>query len=388
VTKPVETALPFDNHRDTPIAMTSEFTHAVAGTGVVDYLWLWDELSGWFPGELWNPQNNPAAAFMDPNSTCDPFVQAAFALASNPTMNIRLSTDAVRAQPAELLRRMLTLANCTEGKVVIAVGAGELRQTKPFGYKRAEGLKRLEDVLRLVRRLYDEPEPFSHEGHFWHFKNATIGTQRPAKRPEFWALGGGPVLLDIAARYADGFEAATPQSIRTPEEFSATVEMMREKVAAYGRDPDDFGFGIWNICVCHDDEDGIEQVLANPLVKYFAGQFGRLDSSQWLEEGETPVMPEGWHYAMKWAPFEQSNEEIERIVGAVTPSMARKAYHVGTPARLRELNERFVEAGATFIGMLDMTPLALGPAQAQESVRRHCEIFAGLKGLAPAPQPR
>lgn len=375
----VETALPFDNHRDTPIAMTAEFARAIQATGAVDYLWLWDELSGWFPGNLWRPENTPAAAFIDPNSTYDPFLQAAYALASNPTMSVRLSTDAIRSAPAELLRKMISLANCTEGKVVIAVGAGELRQAKPFGYKRAEGLKRLEDVLKLVRRLYDEPEPWTEEGNFWHYKNATIGTQRPARRPEFWALGGGPMLLDIAARYADGLEVATPQAIRTPEELAETVTAMREKVAGYGRDPDAFGFGVWNICVCHDDEDGIGQVLANPLVKYFAGQFGRLDSSHWIEEGETPVMPEGWHYAMKWAPFEQTDAEIRRIVDAVTPSMGRKAFHVGTPEQLRELNERFVEAGASFIGMLDMTPLALGPEQAQESVRRHAEMFAGLK---------
>jgi phthiodiolone/phenolphthiodiolone dimycocerosates ketoreductase len=379
----VETALPFDNHRDTPMPLVAEFTKAMQATGVVDYLWLWDELSGWFPGNLWTPENNPAAAFLDGNSTTDPFVQAAYALATNPTANVRLSTDAVRSAPAELLRKMLTLANATEGKVVLAVGAGELRQTKPFGYKRSEGLKRLEDIFRLVRRLYDEPEPFTDEGNFWHLKNATVGTQRPARRPEFWALGGGPTLLDLAARYADGFEAACPQAIRSPEEFGDIVKMMREKVAGYGRDPDAFGFGVWNLCVCHDDEDGIQEVLNHPLYKYFAGQFGRLDQSQWLEEGETPVMPEGWHYAMKWAPFEQTDDEVQRIVDAVTPSMARKSCHVGTPAQLRELNQRYIDAGASFIGMLDLTPLALGPAQAHESVRRHCEIFAGLKGHAP-----
>ncbi len=383
MTRPIETGLPFDNHRNTPISMTADFARALEASGVVDYLWLWDELSGWFPGQLWNEENTPAAPLFDPNSTYDPFIQAAVALAANPRMNVRLSTDAIRSAPAELLRKMISLANCTEGKVVIAVGAGELRQSKPFGYKRAEGLKRLEDVLKFVRRLYDEPEPWTEEGNFWHYKNATIGTQRPANRPEFWALGGGPILLDIAARYADGFEVATPQSVRTPEEFAETVTMMREKVAGYGRDPEKFGFGIWNLCVCHDDEDGIEEVLSNPLVKYFAGQFGRLDSSQWAEEGETSVMPEGWHYAFKWAPFEQSDEEVQRIVKETSPSMTRKSFHVGTPEQLRELNAQFIEAGAQFVGMLDLTPLALGPVQAQESVRRHCEMFAGLKNALP-----
>jgi phthiodiolone/phenolphthiodiolone dimycocerosates ketoreductase len=379
LTQHVATGFPLDNHRTTPIPLVGELAKAVAATGAIDYLWFWDELSGWFPGQLWSSENTPAADLIDPNSTYDPFIEAAFALAENPGMNVRLSTDAIRSAPAELLRKVLSLANGTSGKVVCAVGAGELRQTKPFGYKRSEGLRRLEDVLQLMRRLYDEPEPWSQETSFWNYKNATIGNHRPAQRPEFWALGGGPVLLDIAARYADGFEAATPQSVRTPEEFAETVAMMRTKVESHGRDPDAFGFGIWNICVCHEDPEVIDRVLANPVVKYFAGQFGRLDQSQWTEEGETPVMPEGWHYAMKWAPFEQTDAEVQRIVDETPLSMSRKSFHVGTPAEMKALNAQFVEAGAQFVGWLDMTPLALGPAEGGESLRRFAGISAAIK---------
>jgi phthiodiolone/phenolphthiodiolone dimycocerosates ketoreductase len=370
----VETGYPLDNHRTTPVPAFAQFARAVHDSPNIDYMWLWDELSGWFPGKLWTTENTPAADFIDGDSTYDPFVQAAIALAHNPDANIRLSTDAIRGGPAELLRKVLTLSNATSGNVVVAVGAGELRQTKPFGYKRTEGLQRLEDILQLVRRLYDEPQPWTQETNFWHLKNATIGKHRPEKRPEFWALGGGPVLLEIAARYADGFEAATPQAIQTPEEFSETVEAMRKKVKGYGRDPDAFGFGIWSLYVCHEDPEVIDRVLANPIVRYFAGQFGRLDQKRWLNEGETPVMPDGWHYAVKWAPFEQTDEEIQRIVDATPVSMSRKAYHVGTPKEMAKLHSEFVEAGAQFVGWLDMTPLALGPLEGPESLRRANEI--------------
>jgi phthiodiolone/phenolphthiodiolone dimycocerosates ketoreductase len=383
MSRPVEFAYPFDNHRTTPMEMIGPFTDALMDGGV-DYLWLWDELSGWFPGQLWRPEVTPAAAVIDSNATYDPFVQGAFALAHNNKANLRLSTDAVRSQPAELLRRVLTLANGTEGNVVLAIGAGELRQTKPFGYKRSEGLKRLEDVFALIRELYDAEEPFSYEGNFWNYRNAFIGQARPERKPEFWALGGGPILLDIAARYADGFEVASPQATQTAEQFAEIVKDMREKVEGYGRDPDAFGFGIWNICVCHDDPEVIEQVLNNPVVKYFAGQFGRLDTEQWRREGMEPVMPDGWHYAMKWAPFEQSDEEVKRVVDETSTEMARRAFHVGTPAELAEINKGFVEAGASFFGHLDMTPLALGPEDAPESARRAMEIAAALKGTVAA----
>jgi phthiodiolone/phenolphthiodiolone dimycocerosates ketoreductase len=381
--RPITFAYPFDNHRSTPIELIGPFTQALIAAGIDD-LWLWDELSGWFPGQLWRPENTPAAGMIDTNATYDPFVQAAFALAQNPTANVRLSTDAVRSQPAELLRRVLTLAHGTTGNVTLAIGAGELRQTKPFGYKRSEGLQRLRDVFALLTQLYDSTEPFNYEGNFWNYKNAFMGVTRPQKRPEFWALGGGPILLDIAAQYADGFEVASPQSTQTAEQFAAIVSDMKEKVAGHGRDPEAFGFGIWNICVCHDDPDVIAQVLENPLVKYFAGQFGRLDTEQWKREGLTPVMPDGWHYAMKWAPFEQTDEEVQRVVDETSTEMSRRSFHVGTPAELGEINRDFVNAGADFIGILDMTPLALGPAEGAHSVRRAAEIAAIVKQPATA----
>ncbi|MGY4103771.1 LLM class flavin-dependent oxidoreductase [Nocardia sp. R16R-3T] len=376
----IKFAVPFDNHRTTPISMAAPFTTRLGHAGI-DYLWIWDELSSWFPGDLFTTENTPAAEFVDPDSTHDPFVLAAFALAANPTASVRLTTDAVRAAPAELLRKMLTLTHATKGDVVCALGGGELRQTKPFGYKRSEGLKRLEDMFVIMRKLWDADGPFSYQGNIWNYKNATIGNTRPAKRPEFWALGGGPLLLDIAARYADGFEAASPQAIPRPDEFAQTVQAVRQDVEAAGRNPDEFGFGIWNICICHEDPDVIEKVLHNPLAKYFAGQFGRLNSDDWERESIEPVMPKGWHYAMKWTPFEQSNEEIERIVSNVDDKMLRRSFHIGSPKEIAEINSQFIEAGARFVGHLDMVPLILGLADAEDSFRRAAEVNAHVKAM-------
>lgn len=376
----LETAIPFDNHRSTPLAAMAPFVQSLEA-GNVDYLWLWDEFSGWFPGNLWTEDNTAAAPFIEPNSTYDPFVQAAYAAALKPDIGLRLSTDAIRSNPAELLRKMMSLGNATTGKTVIAIGAGELRQTRPFGYKRSEGLARMEDLFKLIHLLYDNDGPINFEGNHWTFKNATLGTSRPATRPEFWALGGGPKLLDIAAQYADGFEMAVPQSTSTPEQFAANVTMMRDKVEGFGRDPDAFGFGLWLLCVIHDDDEQIDRILDNPLMKYLVGQFGRLNGDDWKAEGETAVMPAGYHYAMKWAPFEQSNDEIQRIVDAVPRSMARKGVAAGTPAQISQLLADYREAGADFVGLLDLTGLVDGPATAADGFRRGIEVLGNFKGV-------
>jgi phthiodiolone/phenolphthiodiolone dimycocerosates ketoreductase len=377
---PVQTAVPFDDHRTTPLNAIPPFTQFLKQVGV-DFFWLWDELSGWFPRNLWVPEVTPMAGFMDGDSTYDPFLEGAMALAADPTMNLRLSTDAIRNGPAELMRKLYTLQSATEGQVVLALGAGELRQTRPFGYKRSEGLSRMEDLLRLSHLLWEADAPFDFEGTHWTFRNGFIGGTKPARRPQIWALGGGPKLLDMAAQYCDGFEAAIPQAISKPENYAATVADLRQKVEAHRRDPDQFGFGVWLFSVIHEDPDVVTRVLENPVVKYFAGQFGRLDAEEWRELGHTPVMPDGWHYAMKWVPFSQSAAEVNDVVARTTTQMSRDAYFCGTPAEVAARAQEFVDAGATFVGIADMLPLALGPEHAEASLRRAVTISNTLKGV-------
>jgi phthiodiolone/phenolphthiodiolone dimycocerosates ketoreductase len=374
----IQTAIPFDDHRTTPIAAIPAFTRMLKDVGV-DFFWLWDEMSSWFPPNLWTPEITPMAAVVDGNSTYDPFIEAAFAAAADPTVNIRLSTDAIRNGPAELMRSLYTLANATEGQVTLALGAGELRQAKPFGYKRSEGLSRMEDLLRLSHLLWEADEPFDFEGNHWTFKKGFIGSTKPARRPQIYALGGGPKLLDMAAQYCDGFEAAIPQAISTPERFAKTVTEMKHKVESYGRDPDQFGFGVWLFSVLHEDPEIVNLALDNPLVKYFAGQFGRLNHDEWRELGLTPVMPDDWHYAVKWVPFSQTPAEVNDIVARTPREMARHAYFCGNPADVAARAREFVEAGATFVGIADMLPLALGPEHAEASIGRAVQISGALK---------
>jgi phthiodiolone/phenolphthiodiolone dimycocerosates ketoreductase len=378
----LETAIPFDHHRSTPLAGIKPFVHGLQSADV-DYLWLFDEFSGWFPGDLWTAANTPAAPLMDPNSTYDPFVVGGYAAAHAPTIGLRLTTDAVRAAPAELLRKMMSLANATSGKTAIAIGAGELRQTKPFGHKRSEGLARMEDLLQLMRLLYESDGPISFEGNHWNFENASLGTSRPQTRPEFWALGGGPRLLDIAAQYADGLEAAVPQAIVTPERYAETVQVMRRKVDGFGRDPEAFGFGIWLICIIHEDDDVIDRIVDNPLMKYFAAHFGRFNMDDWTAEGEQSVMPPGYHYAQMWELFGQTSEEICRITASVPHSMARKAFATGSPAEISSMLAAYRDAGANFVGIIDLAPLVEGPAAAQDSFHRSTGVLRNLRPSCP-----
>lgn len=380
-----QTAIPYDKHRGSPLSAVWPWVDQLHRSGVVDQAWFWDELSAFIPSSLWRSDIIPMARLRDAHSTHDPFVVAAYSLARNPGVGVRISTDAIRNSPAELMRTMMSLASATEGdaKAVCSIGAGELRQTGPFGFKRSEGLSRLEDIFQLVHRFWDSTEPFDFDGNHWTMRGASLGSVR-GRRPEFWALGGGPKLIEIAACYADGFETASPQTVVTPDEWAKTVRRIQERVEHHGRDPQQFGFGIWLVCAVHDDPDVLARAFENPYVKAFAAIFGRLNQADWHREGMKPPMEEDWHYAMRWTPFSQTAQEVDQMVSGVSAEMASRALHHGSVAEIAARAREFVDAGATFVGIADVLPIVLDLEDAQKSFDRSLQLCGALKGATAA----
>jgi phthiodiolone/phenolphthiodiolone dimycocerosates ketoreductase len=264
------------------------------------------------------------------DSLSDAFTMATIAGAAAQNLGIACTTDSVRRGPAELMQTMMTMANLTEGKAIFQIGAGELKQTKPFGWKRSEGLARMEDMLKIFRLLWESEEPFDFEGNFWNYKKAWLGSTR-THRPQVWAMGGGPKLYDLAVKYADGLQTIAPFVFPTPEGWAEHVKSMKQELERNGRDPEQFGFGMWFMVMAHEDRDLIEQALQNPLNKWMSAVFGRLNQRDWAKEGIKSVFPEDWHYSLKLLPYDWSREQVDGIVNQVTPEMVRKSFVIGTP---------------------------------------------------------
>jgi phthiodiolone/phenolphthiodiolone dimycocerosates ketoreductase len=374
----VTTALPFDRHRATPTNAIPGFAAALRQAGI-DFGLHVDELNNVVPDPLWRPDYVPIAAIRDAHSTHDPFLLAAMQLAADPTVGVRITTDAIRSRPAELMRSMMTLADSTRGdaEAICALGVGEVRQIRPWGGRRGEGLARYEDLLRLTHLLWERDEPFDFDGNIWKLTNATLGRTR-GKRPKFWALGGGPKLIEIAAKYADGFETGSPSVIVTPEQWSDRVASIRETVERAGRDPDAFGFGVWLVSAIHEDPKVIDRALENPLVKGFAALFGRFQPADWRNEGLEPAVPAGFHYALHWTPTMQTPAEVDAMIARVPDEMVQRSVHRGSPTELAARAQQFIEAGATHIAIYDLLPVVLDPAEHPAAFARNLEVCARL----------
>jgi phthiodiolone/phenolphthiodiolone dimycocerosates ketoreductase len=359
--------------------MAGEMAQAFEASGVVDYYQGWDQLVAWWPNALWRPDITPLASVMkNCDSLADSFTLATIAAAATRNLGIATTTDSIRRGPAELMQTMLTLAHATEGKAIFQIGAGELKQARPFGWKRSEGLARMEDMFKLFRLLWEAEEPFDFEGNCWTYKKAWLGTTRPYK-PQVWAMGGGPKLFDLAIRYADGIQTIAPFVFSTAEQWGKHVHWMKQELERHGRDPEEFGFGMWFMVMAHEDRELIERALTNPLNAWMAAVFGRLNQRDWAAEGIEPVFPPDWHYSLKLLPHDWTSEQVEGVVAKVSRPMVEKSFVIGTPEEVAAHVRAYVDAGATHVMMLDWVGTTLPVDQAESVLGRTIEMCRLVK---------
>lgn len=376
---PVEVAVPINHYRHFPMAPFAETVRAIAASGVVDQMQIWDQMTSWFPQALWTPDRAPMARLMpDIDSFPDAVALSAYGSALAPGLGLVFSTDAVRRGPGELTQTMLTLAAMTEGRATFHIGAGEAKQCQPFGWRRSQGLKRLEDLYRIFHALWDNDEPISFEGHYTTLDRAWLGTAK-RHRPQVLGLGGGPRIIDLTTSYGDGFATMVPLVWPTPEAVAENIAMFKAQLAEKGRDPESFQFGIWVTLLLHEDDNVIDRALDNDLIRWTAAVFGRLNQADWLKEGLEPPLPPDWHYAMKLLPLRMSEAEAMDWVRRPTRLQSERTWLYGDATSVAAQLEPYVEAGATWIGLLDFLPFVLDPEDGANWLARSLEVCRLLK---------
>lgn len=379
--KDLRLALPIQIDRRFAPRLAGHFAQSIEASGVVDEIQVWDQLTHLVPNTLWGPDTTPLATeISDCDSWPDAFVVSAFALAATNQLGVSISTDAIRRPPVELMQTMMTLANATQGNATLMLGAGEAKQTQPFGHDRRQGLARLEDHLRVYRLLAECQGPVDFEGHVWKLRDAWIGAGRPFL-PRMWAMGAGARLMEIALRHADGFSTIAPGAVARPADWAEFVTEMKANLADGGRAPEKFGFGIWAPCLIHPDPSAIERAQQSPILRFYAACAGRLSQAHWKREEIEPVLPVDWHYARDLLPTRMSRKAALDIAGAVPERMVERSFIAGSPAEVALQLNGFVEAGATWMSVIDLLPVTLPLEDALLSLDHSIDVCRRLKAL-------
>jgi phthiodiolone/phenolphthiodiolone dimycocerosates ketoreductase len=379
-----ETAVFLWGDRNAPASVTVDAAKVAAASPGVDGFAMSDQLMNFIPPSLWTTENAPLAALMpDPDSMDDAFTLAAYVYASTPGMNLTLLTDSIRNGPAQLVHQMLTLAKITEGRATFLVGAGEVKQINPFGWKRSQGLSRLEDLYQVFQKFMTSDDPISHEGNHWTLDKAFLGAAKQYK-PKIWGLGGGPKILDLSTSYGDGFAGAAPCVWATPDNAAEYISNLKKQVAAKGKDPEQFRVGALCPVLVHEDEAVLDQALDNNVVRWIGAIFGRTQPMDWRRDGIEPAVPDGWTYFMKMKPYDTAPGFVDEVVGKATRKMTELSYIWGTSQQVAAELQAYVDAGVDWISPVDYLPIVSNPAQGAASLTRAIEICSIVKGVSAA----
>lgn len=175
------------------------------------------------------------------------------------TERVRLGTLVLSAgfrHPAIVAKTVAAIDRLSNGRMELGIGAGWFAdEYRGFGYpfgSVAERFALLEETVGYLDALFGQ-EPASFEGERFTLRGAynhPPPVQEP--RPPLLVGGkGGPRLLRLAARHADGWNTVWRW---TPEAYGERVAAAREACERVGRDPATFRLSLGLFTVVGEDE--------------------------------------------------------------------------------------------------------------------------------------
>jgi probable F420-dependent oxidoreductase len=183
------------------------------------------------------------------------------------TERVRLGTLVLSAafrHPGVLAKSATAVDRLSGGRLELGIGAGWFAdEYRAFGYgfgSAGERFSLLEETLAYLGALFDG-EPGTFDGERFRLREA-FNHPRPVQepRPPLLVGGkGGPRLLSIAARLADGWNAAWRW---TPKAYADRAGAARRACERAGRDPATFRLSLGLFTVVGEDDEDVERRYA------------------------------------------------------------------------------------------------------------------------------
>ena len=180
------------------------------------------------------------------------------------TKRVRLGTLVLSApfrHPALLAKSATAIDRSSGGRLELGLGAGWFEdEYAGFGYEYGsvgDRFSLLDETLGYLGALFDG-EPASFESERFRLRDA-FNHPRPLQepRPPLLVGGkGGPRLLSIAARYADGWNAVWRW---TPEGYRERAEAAKQALGRAGRDPSTFRLSLGLFTIVGEDDDDVRR---------------------------------------------------------------------------------------------------------------------------------
>lgn len=177
------------------------------------------------------------------------------------TDRVRLGTLVLCAafrHPSLLAKAATSIDLLSAGRLDLGLGAGWMSEEfEAFGYRFGSPGERfaiLEETLEVVRELFGG-QAVTYDGPNVTLRRAVL-RPAPDRPPPLWVGGkGGPRLLRLAARLADGWNVVWRIS---PEAYAGKVSDVRAACEGEGRDPATFGLSVGLYSLIGENEAAAE----------------------------------------------------------------------------------------------------------------------------------
>ena len=150
--------------------------------------------------------------------------------------------------PALLAKMAATLQYLSQGRFTFSIGAGwHEEEYRAYGYEfppAGARVDQLEETLQIVRALWTEKQ-VTYTGRYFSVNGAYCEPQ-PDPIPPILIGGTGARMLNLVARYADGWNAAWID----PEEYRQRDAILEQECREVGRDPLQIQRSWFGRCVC------------------------------------------------------------------------------------------------------------------------------------------
>lgn len=155
------------------------------------------------------------------------------------TSRIRIGHGVVNApyrNPGLLAKTIATLDEISGGRAFLGIGAGNTPDAdyRSYGIDADPRYSRFEDTLEIVAGLLHDRQ-VDHEGRF-HRAEARQYLVGPRERVPIVVAAGGPKMMRLAARLADGWNWwGSPHA--SPADLKPTIDGLERACEEVGRDP-------------------------------------------------------------------------------------------------------------------------------------------------------
>jgi probable F420-dependent oxidoreductase len=201
----------------------------------LDSIWTFERLMSPVDGAIGIGSPDPVPIPDGYKNVYEPLEILAYVAARTSTISLGTSViDSLLHSPVALARRLATLDQLCEGRLLAGVGVGWMvAEFEAAGVPTARRGARLEEHITAMRAVWG-PDPVAHDGAFYSITPSWIGP-KPVRPDGVAVLAGSlaPAAVERAGRLGVGWNPI----MMTWEMFEGSVVTFREAAAKAGHDP-------------------------------------------------------------------------------------------------------------------------------------------------------